>query len=56
MNQEFAYGLFYELVGDYQSQNTTQSMDCFSLAIQVSIWLMNTTKCILKKKFLLRKY
>ncbi|XP_011503709.1 PREDICTED: serine/threonine-protein kinase atr-like [Ceratosolen solmsi marchali] len=34
MNQEFAYSLFCELVKDYQSQKNTQSMDCFSLAIQ----------------------
>jgi hypothetical protein len=37
MNQEFAYNLFCELVKDYQSQKNTQSMDCFSLAIQVGI-------------------
>lgn len=41
MNQEFAYGLFHELVRDYQSQDTTQSMDCFSLAIQVGILKTN---------------
>ncbi|KAL7294393.1 hypothetical protein TKK_0012398 [Trichogramma kaykai] len=34
MNQDFAYALFFELVGLYHSQKSTQSMDCFSLAIQ----------------------
>ncbi|XP_058804986.1 serine/threonine-protein kinase ATR-like [Phymastichus coffea] len=34
INHEFAYALFCELVKDYQSQKSTQSMDCFSLAIQ----------------------
>ncbi|OXU29026.1 hypothetical protein TSAR_005154 [Trichomalopsis sarcophagae] len=34
MNEEFADGLFRELVKDFQSQKNTQSLDCFSLAIQ----------------------
>lgn len=35
MKELFAYALCCELVKDYDAQKSTQSMDCFSLAIQV---------------------
>lgn len=35
MNEEFACVLLVELVRAFQMQKNSQSMDCFSLAIQV---------------------
>lgn len=35
MNEEFACVILVELVRAFQMQKNSQSMDCFSLAIQV---------------------
>lgn len=35
MNEEFACAILIELVRAFQIQKNSQSMDCFSLAIQV---------------------
>lgn len=36
MNEEFACAILFEHVRAFQMQKSSQSMDCFSLAIQVS--------------------
>lgn len=35
VNEEFARAMLFEHVGAFQMQKSSQSMDCFSLAIQV---------------------
>lgn len=35
MNEEFACAILFEHVRAFQMQKSSQSMDCFSLAIQV---------------------
>lgn len=41
MNEEFACAMLFENVRAFQMQKSTQSMDCFSLAIQVCKLLLN---------------
>lgn len=45
MNEEFACAILFEHVRAFQMQKSSQSMDCFSLAIQVYNTLLYNIFC-----------